>query len=318
MPLAARVAMTVPAHRPVEIQGWREPALRSAGDTDRVLQKTWPLLSALLIDLRPNGAVDLPSKASFCRLVAILQETGGRLTAGFDEETARPRRGRRPIMFYVPAGFALHLAAPILREARILTLQFNHDELVASASGDLGFQLPDRPREIVDPRLLALLHMFEAECLRRDAPDPLLGNCLATGLLSILADHASPPNESNGIKRLGDRQLRLVTDYIDTHLSEPIAANDLARLVGLSPGHFCRAFKASTGLPPHTWFTARRIARAKMLMRGQLSLVHVALATGFSDQSHFTRSFNRLDGLSPGAWRRLLKNCGQEIMALAG
>jgi AraC-like DNA-binding protein len=60
-------------------------------------------------------------------------------------------------------------------------------------------------------------------------------------------------------------------------------------------------------MAPHKWLLSRRIEVAKQKLRdGQSSLSDVALACGFSDQSHLTRVFNRLVGIGPGAWRRAL------------
>jgi AraC family transcriptional regulator len=68
---------------------------------------------------------------------------------------------------------------------------------------------------------------------------------------------------------------------------------------------FARQFKASTGLPPQHFLVARRVERAKQLLRGgdDLSLAQVAARTGFWDQGHFTRHFKRLVGVTPKRFR---------------
>ena len=88
-------------------------------------------------------------------------------------------------------------------------------------------------------------------------------------------------------------------------LHEEISMRRLAEECGLSVRHFARAFRQSTGVPPHRWLLRYRVDRAKELLRNQtLSLADTALACGFADQSHFTRVFTALTGESPGAWRR--------------
>jgi AraC family transcriptional regulator len=68
----------------------------------------------------------------------------------------------------------------------------------------------------------------------------------------------------------------------------------------LSPYQFARLFKTSTGLPPHQYVIARRIDRAKRLLReDDLSLAQVAARVGFWDQGHFTHHFKRLVGVTP-------------------
>ncbi len=82
---------------------------------------------------------------------------------------------------------------------------------------------------------------------------------------------------------------------------------EAAQQCGLSVSHFARAFKETTGLPPHRWLIRRRVEVAEALLRNsRMSLTEVALTCGFADQSHFTRVFSRVVGISPGAWRR---NC---------
>jgi AraC family transcriptional regulator len=100
-------------------------------------------------------------------------------------------------------------------------------------------------------------------------------------------------------------QLRRVTDFMRDNLPETLELAQLAAISGLSPSHFGRAFKGSTGLPPHRWHLTLRIERARaMLTDAGASLADVACATGFADQSHFTRVFSKIVGMSPGAWRR--------------
>jgi AraC family transcriptional regulator len=89
------------------------------------------------------------------------------------------------------------------------------------------------------------------------------------------------------------------------NLAETLELSELAAISGLSPWHFGRAFKGSTGLPPHRWQLKMRIERARaMLADANTSLADVACTTGFADQNHFTRTFSRIVGMTPGAWHR--------------
>ena len=100
-------------------------------------------------------------------------------------------------------------------------------------------------------------------------------------------------------------QARRLTAHIDTHLTERIRVEDLAALLGLSAGHFCRAFKATFRLSPHAYLMRRRIEVAQGLMlTTHQPLGAIALSCGMSDQSHFTRLFRRAVGETPYAWRR--------------
>ena len=103
------------------------------------------------------------------------------------------------------------------------------------------------------------------------------------------------------------QERRVTTRLLDDLTSDPSLA-ELAALCGLSRGHFIRAFKQATGMPPHRWLLMQRVKRAKDLLRGtDMSLADVAVACGFADQSHLTRVFSKAFGISPGAWQRQWK-----------
>jgi AraC family transcriptional regulator len=102
-------------------------------------------------------------------------------------------------------------------------------------------------------------------------------------------------------------QLNGVVDYIETHLSDKIAAGDLADLVNLSKGQLSRAFKISVGVPPFRYIVRRRLELACTMMRTTREpLSQVAVACGLCDQAHFSRLFRNVIGMSPSAWRRAM------------
>ena len=83
------------------------------------------------------------------------------------------------------------------------------------------------------------------------------------------------------------------------------ACEAIAAEGGISPIYLARAFKAAVGQSPHQYVLGRRIERAKKLLRdSDLPIVEVALASGFSSQSHLSNWFLRSVGVSPAAYRR--------------
>lgn len=79
----------------------------------------------------------------------------------------------------------------------------------------------------------------------------------------------------------------------------------LARACGLSRSYFGRAFKISTGVPPHKWLLRHRVQDAcEMLRQTGDRISEIAVNCGFADQSHFTRVFRAMTGLCPADWRR--------------
>jgi AraC-like DNA-binding protein len=286
---------------------WRRvfnPVNPSGAITD-VRQKTWSSLSAVLKEMAFTGAFEVDRTASYSRLMVILEEVGGRIHARTGRRTSTGAPDAPHRVYFVPAGAPLWTYAERLRYVRYISLQFSEGDLAALVGDGFKPDFPQSPRlALFEPRLLALARLFEAEC-RLDGPsDPLLGDSLSISLLSLLKgmDVPMPARHSGG---LSGRQIKSVTDYLESHLAERVDSDELARLTGLSASHFHRAFKVSTGMPPHMWLTDLRIRRARELMlAADRPLAEIALATGFSDQPHFTRVFSRLTGASPAAWRR--------------
>jgi AraC family transcriptional regulator len=102
-------------------------------------------------------------------------------------------------------------------------------------------------------------------------------------------------------------QLRRAKEMLVADLAGDTPLAKLAAGCGLSPDHFARAFRKSTGLAPHAWLLQARVDRALALLRNHdPSLSEIALTCGFVDQSHFTRVFVRRVGITPGAWRRMM------------
>lgn len=103
-------------------------------------------------------------------------------------------------------------------------------------------------------------------------------------------------------------QERLAKDIIESSLLDGIGLAELASFCGLRTSQFAHAFRRSMGMAPYQWLQHRRVARAKeLLIANREALADIALTCGFADQSHFTRSFARLVGATPRAWRASLR-----------
>ena len=94
--------------------------------------------------------------------------------------------------------------------------------------------------------------------------------------------------------------LRHVIEYIHDTLDHHLTLAELAFVADLSTYHFARTFKHVTGVAPHQYILNARVERAKsLLLQGKLSIAEIANKVGFFDQSHFTRYFKRLVGVTP-------------------
>ena len=104
---------------------------------------------------------------------------------------------------------------------------------------------------------------------------------------------------------LAQWQVKRACERLESDLGGKLPLAQIAAGFGLSVSHFSRAFRISTGLPPHQWLLRQRVKAAKQLMTVRdLPLSEIAISAGFANQAHFTRVFSAVAGVSPGAWRR--------------
>ena len=118
-----------------------------------------------------------------------------------------------------------------------------------------------------------------------------------------------------GVLNWGSRTFRVETSgfsqahralgYIERNLGPKMRLRDIADCVALSESHFSRAIRRRLGSSSMAYVGARRVERAKLMVAStRRKLTDIALACGFLDQSHLTKSFRRVVGMSPGVWRR--------------
>jgi AraC family transcriptional regulator len=141
------------------------------------------------------------------------------------------------------------------------------------------------------------------------------GSLIIESLANVLAVHLI--RHIFGLRRLATRtnsvlprqKLTKVVDYIMANLDGSPTLEQMAALVYLSPYHFARQFKATTGLPPHQFLITRRVERAQQLLRGRgdVGLAEVAIGVGFSDQSQLCFHFKRIVGVTPRQFRASAK-----------
>jgi AraC-like DNA-binding protein len=135
--------------------------------------------------------------------------------------------------------------------------------------------------------------------------DRLLADTIAGALLCHLQNAYSGAAAARRPAALAGWQVRRSMDLLESRIGTAVSLEELAREVNLSPFHFARAFRDSTGLPPHRYLIQLRMRRAcELLAQTSLSVGEVAAAVGYADTAHFSRLFRRTVGASPGAYRR--------------
>jgi len=193
----------------------------------------------------------------------------------------------------------------------ILALQFPPDWVAALA--------PEEPppsglvtlAPFEDTALTGLLVAIRDECRRGGSTGRLFAQGLSLALLGYLQSRYASPASAAAAPfipgKLPPRGLARLDDYIAEHLSRDLGIEELAAQLRLSPSHFTRLFKASTGLAPYRYLQQRRMERATALLRGQDSLAEVAQQAGFANQSHFTQAFRQHTGVTPARARAELR-----------
>jgi AraC family transcriptional regulator len=140
--------------------------------------------------------------------------------------------------------------------------------------------------------------------------DALGGRLYAESLATLLAVQLLRHQSAAGLPtprraaRLSVAALARAGEYVEEHLADDLSLAALAGAVGLSPWHFARLFRASTGLSPHQYVIRRRVERARLLLTStDRSLASIAQDVGFASGSHLATHVRRLLRVSPNSLR---------------
>ncbi|MHB8600219.1 MAG: helix-turn-helix domain-containing protein [Ktedonobacteraceae bacterium] len=227
--------------------------------------------------------------------------------------TWKGRHIRQGDLFLSPAGRAPYeLRWQMLSDQPVQTLlQHLHADLVSRTAQELvgaatrqvtlaervGFQ---------DPLLLQIGLTLWRE-VEWQIPAGTLYLQAAAQLLAVhLLRHDTPvvENSQASTALLTRHQMQRVTDFILAHLGQDLSLELLAQQTGLSPYHFARVFRQTTGESPHQFVLQQRVALAQQLLREtDAPLAQVAQESGFASQSHLTDVFKRRFGLTPRVYR---------------
>jgi len=175
---------------------------------------------------------------------------------------------------------------------------------VAKEVSTHGKCLPHFPSPVIkDPflssRILSLLKIIE------DSDVLLEKESLLLSVLGQMIHRHAHQREDPPLAGIRKRSaVKTVLEYLDANFTENITLGELSNMADVSRFHLLRLFRATVGLPPHAYLIQKRIDYARALLSRRLPLSEIALETGFSDQSHFTRRFKDVVGVTPGRYCR--------------
>jgi AraC family transcriptional regulator len=234
--------------------------------------------------------------------------SGGHDTYRTDAPSLRGAPGRLCVM---PAG---HEAQWVVGgEQRFVHLYFEPRQLAP-----LALRILERePREVALPELTfvddpALAHTM-GRLAALDWSDPqsrLQANELGhEALAQLLMAHHRRAVGGTARGGLSPAVRRRLVEWLDARLAQPVTIGEMAGQAALSEHHFARMFRESFGIAPHAWVLARRIERARQLLRtSSLPLAHIAHDCGFATASHLVNRFRAQLGATPGQYRQAV--CG--------
>lgn len=177
-------------------------------------------------------------------------------------------------------------------------------DLVQRAAAEVSGQqrdMPDFPNPVIqDNYLVNLIRQLHVVLEQSTSTLERESHFIST-LAQLIARHADGRPRLRSAP-IGHQAVRRAREYIDAHYTKNITLDQLASITSLSPFHLTRIFRQMVGLPPHLYLTQVRIEQAKTLLTRGWPVAHVAVETGFFDQSHFTKRFKRIVGVTPGQY----------------
>nr|WP_305889126.1 AraC family transcriptional regulator [Parvularcula maris] len=195
--------------------------------------------------------------------------------------------------------------------SQVIVVTIEPSPLARFAKRELGFVLSDRQLrnepQRHDPDLCNAARQLHEALLADETTRGVLYEALArVFVVKLLDGYGDQRGEVHAPSaELGAQRYKRVLDFIAENHSGSVAVEDLADAAGMGPSTFARAFKATLGETPHQFLSRYRVERAQeMLAEPDTPMIDIALACGFSDQSHLGRVFKKVVGITPKAYRQ--------------
>ena len=283
-------------------QGWRQTVCRGDEPAPPARTRLLRLAVALVEDVR-SGAVDRQNGSEgFSADFQLCLPYRGMLVWHVGRDAVV---GDANQMLFVTGGEKYRISQPHPEGYRELIVTPELSVLAEIANSDAD-RLPSHPlfrrrSRLASPRLQSFRARFLSWATRATGDDELMAEELVIGLLrAALTDCNGHRDEARGST---DRLIRRTKAFLEAEFANPIRLADVGRAVGASPAYLTHVFRRVEGTSLHQYLTRLRLARALVDLPRTDDLTALALETGFSSHSHFTRSFRRAFGVTPSRFR---------------
>lgn len=165
-------------------------------------------------------------------------------------------------------------------------------------------ELPYFKEAVVQNSVLAK-KVFSLHVILEQSREPLERHTLLVEVLSaILLQYADVKMPSFQLHS-EHQAVRIIKDYLHENFRSNVSLEQLVKITNLNRSYLIRVFRQAVGMPPYTYLNQIRVENAKQLLSQGMTIADVAFAVGMSDQSHLTRHFKRILGITPGHYQEM-------------
>lgn len=159
-----------------------------------------------------------------------------------------------------------------------------------------------------NPDLQNLIRVFKKEFHSRRTGHQFVLQCISSQVaVLLLRNLKSNVSAAAGRSYSEKEKINRAVEYLEEFYDRQYSLEEVARVANLSPYHFIKVFKTHTGKTPYEYLVGLKIEKArKLLSIGDRTITEVCFTCGFSNTSHFTKTFKKMVGVSPSVYRKLL------------
>jgi AraC family transcriptional regulator len=218
----------------------------------------------------------------------------------FREEYERRERTCRPLTLIFRPAHEVHQDYFDERGARCLNIEL-HEQWLRRVSSDTT-ALNDSAEFFGEPFSYLASRLYREYCLMDTAS--------SMAIEGLLLEIVAQATRRSLLEFAGAREswVNRAEEMIRTQFREPLSLTDIAEAINVHPVHLSTVFRRVYGCTVGEFIRNLRLEFAcSALLGSDLPIIRIALAAGFYDQSHFSRTFKRYTGATPASYRSMFR-----------